>query len=403
MTASIRFGTDSIVELSVPSDRLIAACGTTEQSVISDVRAATAQALASPIGFPPLARAVVPGDRVVLALDHDVPRGREIIRALFDCLVENGVAPTDIQLLISADEPNARNLLPAEYRDQATVTTHDPAARDSLSYLAVGADDEPIYLNRSLCDADVVVPIGCLRCEPAIDYHGMFGGLFPTFSGQETQNKMFASAVAHAARDEARCREKIQEAGWLLGVQFTVQVVPGPSGELLQVLAGMPNDVFREGQSAAQQAWFCRVPRTAQLVVAAIDGPAREQTWENVARALAAAQRVVSAGGAIALCTTLAEPPGPNLQQVSEIKDLRQALRTFSKRRSEDSLPAVALAQALLESRVYLMSELDEATVEELGVTPVGSPAELARLAGRHASCILISHAQYAVATVGSE
>ena len=46
--------------------------------MLTDVRAATAAAIAMPIGFPPLAKAVVPGDRVVLALDHDVPRGARL-------------------------------------------------------------------------------------------------------------------------------------------------------------------------------------------------------------------------------------------------------------------------------------------------------------------------------------
>ena len=204
-----------------------------------------------------------------------------------------------------------RELLPAAYRDTATVAIHDPDARDNLSYLA-GADDEPIYLNRLLTDADVVLPIGCLRCEPAIDYHGMFGGLFPTFSGRQTQDKLFADrrwlmpSVAKCG-----CREKIQEAGWLLGVQFTVQVVPGPGGEVLRVLAGMPADVFQAGQAACQEAWSCAVPRPAQLVIAAIDGPAAEQTWDNVARALANARRVVRPM-ARSLCTSLDSPAGPN-------------------------------------------------------------------------------------------
>ncbi len=317
MNASLRYGTRGSVELDLPNDRLIACCGATEEPVLTDVRTATAAAIAMPIGFPPLAKAVVPGDRVVLALDHDVPRGREISSALFDCLVGSGLDPADLTLLtVRANDssPDLRELLPAAYRDTATVAIHDPDARDNLSYLAVGADDEPIYLNRLLTDADVVLPIGCLRCEPAIDYHGMFGGLFPTFSGRQTQDKLFASAVAHAERGEARCREKIQEAGWLLGVQFTVQVVPGPGGEVLRVLAGMPADVFQVGQAACQEAWSCAVPRPAQLVIAAIDGPAAEQTWDNVARALANARRVVSADGAIALCTSLDSPAGPNVR-----------------------------------------------------------------------------------------
>jgi hypothetical protein len=172
---------------------------------------------------------------------------------------------------------------------------------------------------------------------------------------------------------------------------------------VLRVLAGMANDVFREGQESCQRAWSSPVPHTAQLVIAAIDGPTSEQTWDNLARALSGASRVVSAGGAIALCTSLAEAPGPTVRVASEAKDLRHALRTLGKHRDAGSLAAVALAQALAELRVYLMSQLDDATVEELGLIPLANPAELKRLAATNASCILISHAQYAVATVDGQ
>ena len=129
MNASLRYGTRGSIELDLPDDRLIACCGSTEEPVLADVRAATAAAIATPIGFPPLARAVVPGDRVVLALDHDVPRGREIVSALFDCLVTNGLDPADLTLLTVGASDNShdvRELLPAAYRDAATVAIHNP-------------------------------------------------------------------------------------------------------------------------------------------------------------------------------------------------------------------------------------------------------------------------------------
>jgi lactate racemase len=406
MTTTLRYGDKHVLELNLPADRLIARCGVADAPVLSDVTATTAAALAAPLDFPPLARAVVPGDHVVLALDHDVPRGREIVAALFDCLVAQQVNPADITLLTVAPlHPvgDLHDLLPAAHRDQATLAVHNPDARDQLGYLAVGADDDPIYLNRLLCDADMVVPIGCLRCEPAIDYHGMYGGLFPTFSGRATQDKLFARVLTHAEREEARSREKIQEVGWLLGVQFTVQVIPGSAGEVLQVLAGNANEVFRQGQAECQRAWSAGVPRAAKLVVAAIDGPASEQTWDNMARALTSAARLVAADGAIALCTTIAHPPGPTMKQVSEMKDRRGALKSLHRHRAADSLPAVALAEALAQTRVYLLSELEESVVEELGMTPLASAAQLARLADRHASCIMLSNAQYAVATVDGE
>jgi nickel-dependent lactate racemase len=407
MTASLRYGGDHVLEINLADNRLIAWRGILDVAPLADVRAATTAALDEPLGFPPLSQAVVPGDRVVLALDHDVPQGREIVAALFDCLAGRGLNPADITLLTTRAPQAATDLgerlLPVEYRKAATLAIHDPDVGDQLCYLAVGSDNEPIYLNRLLCDADVVVPIGCLRCEPAIDYHGLYGGLFPTFSGRAAQDKLFAAAGTRPNRDEARCREKIQEVGWLLGVQFTVQVVPGARGEALGVLAGKPDDVFSHGQADCQRAWASRVPRAANLVVAAIDGPAAEQTWDNVARAIAAALRVVSADGAIALCSDLAEPPGPTVRQAAEAKDQVHVLRQLRRRRLDDSLSAMALAEALAHARVYLISRLEDSIVEDLGITPLANPAELRRLAGLRSSCIVLSNAQYAVVTVEGE
>ena len=231
----------------------------------------------------------------------------------------------------------------------------------------------------------------------------MYGGLFPTFSGRESQDKLFARGVSHNERREVRSRESIEEVGWLLGVQFTVQIVPGPGGEILEVLAGQPSEVFRRGQAACQRAWAFNVPQSAKLVVAAIEGEAGEQTWDNVARALDAASRVVSPDGAIALCTALVDPPGEVLRQSAEMQDERKALRFARRRRSDDALPAVALCQARAQARLYMLSRLDDALVEELSITPLASPTELARLARQHASCILLANAQYAVPTVAGE
>ena len=39
---------------------------------------------------------------------------------------------------------------------------HDPHDRQQLSYLAASAEGRPIYLNRTLYDAELVIPVNCL-------------------------------------------------------------------------------------------------------------------------------------------------------------------------------------------------------------------------------------------------
>jgi hypothetical protein len=49
---------------------------------------------------------------------------------------------------------------------------------------------------------------------------------------------------------------------------------------------------------------------------------------------------------------------------------------------------------------VYLLSRLDDETVEDLGFAPVDSVDELARLAGHHESFVVIDDSQRAVVDV---
>src|SRR5262249_18529172 len=116
MAGSVRHGIDHQFELDLPDDRLIARCGVPAVQPLEDVRAATRQALEQPLGFPPLAQAVLPGDHVVLALDRDVPDPGPVLAGLFDCLVASGLSPSDITLLVAkaagATVETAKSLLP---------------------------------------------------------------------------------------------------------------------------------------------------------------------------------------------------------------------------------------------------------------------------------------------------
>jgi len=291
----------------------------------------------------------------------------------------------------------------AEIGGGVEVVIHDPTTRDSLSYLAADDAGEPIYINRRLADADVVLPIGCLRLESSLGYYGVNGTLYPAFSDLPTQERFRAAGVDHSREQIARRRHEADEVAWWLGVLMSIQIVPAAGGSVLHVLAGTPEAVHRRGNALCREAWSCEVPRRAELVVAAIEGDRGQQSWENVGRALAAAGRAVADDGAIALCTELADRPGPALQWLRRSKDLPTALRHIRKQRTPDASAAHELAHALERVQVYLLSRLDQAEVEELGVAPVAAAIEIARLASRHRSCILLANAQFASPTAASD
>lgn len=408
MSSLLRYGTDATLRLDIPPNALIASCEAPRGEAIADIQAATREALAVPLDFPPLTRAAVPGDHVALALEHGVPQQAPIVAVVVESLLAAGVSPAAITIVCAlADDgllyADPRDLLPAELQDVVALELHDPTHRDRLSYLAASQEAKPIYVNRTIHEADLVIPIGCLRLDNSLGYHGISGGLFPAFSDQKTLERYRSPNSESSAVQRKRLRKEADDTSWLLGVSFTVQVVPGAGDHVLHVLAGAPQSVVRKGQQLCEAAWSYTVPSRASLVVASIEGDSSQQTWENVGRALSSASRAMADDGAIALCTNLEEGPGPALRYIARSDDVPAALRQIAKERPSDALPATELLHALERGKVYLLSKLDESVVEGLGIAAVEDGEQISRLAQRHDSCIVLANAQNALAVVEGE
>jgi nickel-dependent lactate racemase len=276
---------------------------------------------------------------------------------------------------------------------------HDPADREKLSYLAASDEAKPIYLNRLICDADLVLTVGCERLSESLGYHGISSSLFPTFSDAKTVQRYRSPAIVESPVQNRRLSRQADQARWLLGSQFVIQVVPGPGDSVLHVVAGLVESVRRRAAELCSEAWSVETPQRADLVITTLTGKPNEQTWDNVARALSAAMRVVNPDGAIVVCSDLEDPPGPAMQYMASSDDREHAVRDIIKEQPVDALPAMQLMLALENGPVYLLSRLDESLVEDLGMAAISDPEQVARLTRRAKSCIVLADAQFCVPT----
>lgn len=407
MRSQLRYGTDRVVQFDIEPADLLAECQAPRGKHPAEIAATLARALAEPLHYPPLASALVPGDRVVIALEPGLPEAKRIVGGMIAALADAGIEPGDITVLSSgeegtdiADDPESLSqssaIATATRSSAVHYVTHDPTNRNQLSYLTNIGEGKAVYLNRLVCEADFVVPVGCLRPETTIGYHGVSDGVFPTFADSATLARYRSPAAADSPVQRKRLRKQAQEVGWLLGALFTVRVLPGAGGSVLDVLTGEVSAVNSRAAELLAASWNFQVPGRANLVVAAIEGGPSQQTWFNVARAMAAAAQAVAIDGTIALCSELEVPPGPALQHLATADSAEDALRTIVHERWPDALVASQLIHALEKGRVYLLSHLEADVVESLGMAPVEDAADLNRLAARHDSCILVSNAQYA-------
>ena len=402
----LRYGNRLSMELEFADGFAPGEFGTPRGEPLADLGVATRAALDKPIDYPPLAQSTTPGDRVVLALGHGVPQVAQVTAAIILALVEAGVDPDGIAVLRSQADLDAGvgdpcHLIGSPLRDRITLLTHDPTERGQLAYLAANESGNAILINRALHEADLVLPVGCLHTDETAGYFGIHDSVFPTFSDTKTVRRFrgFGSLDEQGSRKRELVAE-VDHVARLLGIHFTVQLIPAAGDGVLQVLAGESESVRRRGRDLYRAAWSWPVSQRAGLVVAAIEGDAGQQTWENVGRTLQTADKFVAEEGVIVVCCDLAASPGPGLQRLAQTDSHTSALRHVGKERPVDALPAAQLAHALEQHKIYLLSRLDASLVENLDMIPVGGPDELARLVRQHTSCILLSNAPRVAASV---
>jgi nickel-dependent lactate racemase len=360
--------------------------------------------LKEPLNYPSLADGTVPGDRLAIAVDETLPSLGSVVRGTIDAAIVAGIEAEAISVVSTGTA--ALDAVRAELTQGASegiqFVRHDPDDETNLCFAGTILKGDRLLVNRTIFEADIVLPIGCARLSECSD-GGLFSSLFPRFSDAETIRRFRMPSHFDTEKGQAAARRRIEEAGWLLGVPLVIEVVPGGEGSVAAVVAGEPRAVAAHCEDLCRQRWAFTVPRRASLVIASVTGDTTEQSWDNIGRALATADGLVGAGGAVAICSDLDSQLGPSLGQLSGNSDWEEFERAAHRAHESDSRAAWQLARALQRGPVYLLSQLEDEVVEELGLAPIADFEQLTRLANHHESCIVLDDSHYAVATVAGE
>jgi hypothetical protein len=352
------------------------------------------KALACPLAYPPLSQSVIPGDRVVLALDRETPNGRELLAGVWEVLKKAGVKPGDVTVLEPALKPGKpAAVLP---HPEMVSVVHDPASEEECSYLATTMAGERVYLAKELQEAEVVISIGQIAFDAVIGYRGTNSVYYPGLASPAAKAKALGQGHRELGPENDRpLRQLIDEVAWLLGTQFSVQVIPSLHGGAATVLAGHSDAVLRRGKELVNQHWLIELEYRADIVVVGVDEDAAGHGWPQIGSALATARNLVAKDGKIVVLSDLVAPPGPGMQLLMRYDDVTEGLRPLRKAAPEDLIPATQLAEAVDWADVYFLSQLDSDLVEDLFMVPIDSEAEVKRLLGREDQVLFLASAQH--------
>jgi hypothetical protein len=393
---SLDYGADEPLLLEVDDDALVADCrgpvGVAGEAARQLVTAACSETKSGP----PLESHVVPGDRVAIGLSADAPQAAEVLAAVATRLVAAGVDAADITVLRAPPlEP-----LGCGVPDQEGVpaiggaTVFDPAIEPQTSYMAADEAGRPIHLARALVDADVVVSLGQWGWDAAFGGCSFEGELWPTFSRRSCREEIVRSLATRGRRAIDAWRVSNQEAIWQLGVCANLRLVAGRGDTLAGAAFGLPDAAARRARKLAA-GWRPTVPSAAMLTIASLSNPRGGTAM--LLRAVAAAARVTHPTGTVCVASRLAERPGVIFSRWREGAPLdalvREAVGTGDQSLITDAFQTRFFARALGDRRLVLLSDLDEATVEELELGFAAMPEVVERLAHRAESVAVLHEA----------
>jgi hypothetical protein len=404
----LNFGTEAPLRLEFDADRFrVFQAG---PPALADAAAEIRSALQQPTDFPPMPALCVPGDRVVLALDPELPAVAPILSEVIPVLTGAGVEPADITILQparpSAPSPiDPRSELPRHFRSHVGWKAHDPTAAESVGYLANSVAGERIYLARELLDADLVIPVFAAGFDPVRGFRTAGGLLFPGYSNADA----FVKARGEGHRelrpeDDRPLRQLGEEICWLLGIQFAIAACPARESDAISaVWAGQLESAQRQAQRFVNRAWKMTLDRRAEAVVVSVSQPSSAAGWEHIGAALAAAQQLVMREGRILVISSLTAPAGPGLDLASGCRSPKAALQRLRKESPPDLVSSLQVASAAEWAQVSLLSRLDPSRVEDLFLMPVETPAEALRWIAAADDVVLVDAAEHVWGEIAGE
>lgn len=370
------------------------------QSLLGDLKDAVFSALSQPLDFPAVELAIVPGDRVVLAADPTVPRLAEVIAQVIAYFQSHGVQAEQFSVVLASHAEFDVETFAKRLPTDLAIEVHDADDQTKVAYVAANKQGEPIYMNRTLVDADVVIPIMCARARQAIDYEGAYG-VFPLLTDRRTRGQFYSLRQLTDPSEHRHLTEWADEAAWWVGLQVAIQVIPAHDGGVANILAGSPQALEANVQEQMVKLWEPQLENTYDCVVALVDGGATQQSWDSVARVLASAAPLVRPDGALIICTQLNERPGRALHRLSDTTRGEDKLaRQLSSDPADDALAAAVLLQSLENCHVYLLSQLPSEVVEALGVGALQDLHQADHILQQRSSCLVIASAQHSIPSV---
>ncbi len=373
---------------------------------IEDESAAVAEALARPVGSPPLKDIARAGAKVCLVFTDSTRSCPDdvLVPPVLAELNAAGVRDADITLLCGTGmhRPSTREekvaKLGAGIVSRYRVIDNEPQNPAALVDLGTTAGGVPVSVHRGVIEADLVIATGIVEPHQYAGYSGGPKTLAVGAAGEDLIAYSHGPAfVDHPGTRLGRIElnpfhEAITEAARRAGLRFILNVVLDDEKRILRVTAGDPDAAFRDLVEFARSVYEVPVPQQYDIAIGGVGFP-KDCNLYQASRAASylffAPTCVVRDGGCFIIPARCEEGAGSGVGEqrfLAAMRDAPDVAHILADARRDGYPPgqqrAFVMAKVLEKSRVIVVGSECPDLVTACKMTPAATMDEAVRLAG---------------------
>ncbi|MEM2943440.1 MAG: nickel-dependent lactate racemase [Methanomassiliicoccales archaeon] len=382
MKISIPYGRCGKQEFEIPDNNFMGIICPNEVDV-HDERKTIKGAIDSPINLPCLEK-FLSGAKNVVFIVNDATRPTPTSKVL-DVLDEIMDLEAAKYLIATGSH---RSPTPEEYnfifgrhfeRLAQKIHSHD-SKKDEMVYIGRSKNGTEMWLNRIVIDADRLIVITSVEPHYFAGYTGGRKSFFPGLAAYETIEQNHKLAMRPEAKILALegnpVHEDMMDALSALDLKkfFSIQLVLDRHQRVYRAAAGDLNIAFRQAVEWANEVFVVPIKTKADVIVSVAPYPMDVDLYQSQ-KALDNAKWALNKGGIIILVSQCRSGVGHDTfyKQLTLSDDPHKILENLSKDYKLGYHKAAKIAEMLLESQLFAVTDLDPDLLRKANITPFNS------------------------------
>ena len=357
------------------------------------------QAMAAPIGSPSLKELARGKDNIVIiASDHTRPVPSKLIIPPMLQQIREGNPDAKVTILIATGchrgttKAELVDKFGADIVENEHIYVHDCDEREKLVNIGTLPSGGMCEINTIAMNADLLVAEGFIEPHFFAGFSGARKSVLPGVAGRTTVLANHCSEFI----DHPNARTGILEgnpihadmlwAARTAKLTYIVNVVLNEEKEVIYAVAGEPEAAHAEGVRFLSS--LCGVKAVpADVVITTNGGYPLDQNVYQAVKGMTAAEATVKKDGIIIMMAKSNDGIGGDhfYHQLADEPDIHRTMEVFRSRDRKETVPdqwqTQILLRVLMHARVIYISDMDDATVRKMHMTPAHTIAEAMTLA----------------------